>query len=338
MDINYLLDSKVSYQANSWANISSELTIGVVLNEIRDGKYKGRIEELRNKLAIGDREYYNSYKMQLPAVTFSATFNQRRLGEDLKNYNSLVVIDIDKLEEEQILSTHSILLSDEYVFSFWRSPSNKGFKGLVSIEYNVERNRAVLYHRNAFKTIAKYFDEKYNLKLDTSGIDVTRLCFLSFDQSLVLKSLYNSFNVKSEELFESNDTTNRRKPKVVSFNDRDALYNPSGKNNVSDRKTMSDIIRYLKNKGFSITFSYYEWYKVAMSISNSFTYDVGLNYFLKLSAMDSSKFNELECTNFLASCFEGRNGKLTFSTIVYMANEKGFKTKYQKNGVPKVEG
>ena len=66
--------------------------------------------------------------------------------ELLKVYNSLIVIDIDKLESEQIIESYNCLLSDDHVVSFWKSPSNKGFKGfallllLVCFVYNISHD------------------------------------------------------------------------------------------------------------------------------------------------------------------------------------------------------
>ena len=100
---------------------------------------------------------------------------------------------------------------------------------------------------------------------------------------------------------------------------------------------MSNIIRYLNNKNCSITDNYENWCKVALAIANTFTFDVGKNYFIKLSKRDLDKFNESNCVNFLSNCYENRKREITFASIVYLANKKGYKTKYQKNGVPKAE-
>ena len=67
-----------------------------------------------------------------------------------------------------------------------------------------------------------------------------------------------------------------------------------------------------------------------MAIANSFTYDVGEKYFLKLSSLDKGKYSEINCKNFLLNCYETRSGVLSLSTIVYFANEKDYKTKKQR--------
>ncbi|HAO05537.1 MAG TPA: hypothetical protein DCQ50_00860, partial [Chryseobacterium sp.] len=184
----------------------------------------------------------------------------------------------------------------------------------------------------------EYFLEKYNIELDKSGSDISRLCFLSFDNNLVLKTNFSNFEIIENDIIVVGKSHIKKNVKQKFASNLDALYNPLDKNNPFDRKIMTDIIRHLKNKNLSITYSYEEWCKVAMAISNTFTYEIGLNYFLKLSSLDRDKYNVESCTNFLINCYETRKGNVNFSSVVYLANQKGYSTKYQKNGVPKVEG
>lgn len=334
-----LLEKKVSYQENTWSAIAFDTTIESILNNIKSDKYKTQVENLRQQLEKGNKEYYDNYKKKLPAVTFSATFDVKRTGENLKNYNPIIVIDIDKLDELQLKNTYEYLNNDEYVISFWRSPSNNGFKGLISIDYQFENSEIDIdtIHKSAFNKLSIYFLEKYNIELDKSGNDITRLCFLSYDNNLILKSKSNKFIITEKEIITSVKSKSKDNNKIAFASNLDALHNPLKKNDTLDRKIMTDIIRFLNNKKLSITNKYEEWCKVGMAISNSFTYDIGIKYFLKLSALDNEKFNEIDCTNFLINCYETRKGSIKFSSIVYLANQKGYKTKKQKNGVPKAE-
>lgn len=336
---NDILNTRVSYQANTWSQIASELTIDSILNQIKSDQHKSQIEDLRNKLENGNKEYYDNYKKQLPAITFSATFNIKRTNENLKKYNPIIVIDIDKLDALHLKTTYDNLLGDQYVISFWRSPSNNGFKGLVAIDYKFEDSEIDLdvLHKSAFKKLSEYFLEKYNIELDKSGNDITRLCFLSYDNYLVQKQSFSNFEISKDDIILSVKSQVRKSIKLNFASNLDALYNPLGKNNQFDRKITTDIIRHLSIKKLSITYKYEEWCKVAMAIANTFTYEIGLNYFLKLSSLDSDKYNEVACTNFLINCYETRKGNATFSSVVYLANQKGYTTKKQKNGVPKVE-
>lgn len=334
-----LLQTKVSYQENTWSEIAFDTTIESILSDIKSDKHKIQVENLREQLKRGNKEYYDNYKKKLPAVTFSATFNAKRTGENLKNYNPIIVIDIDKLDELQLKNTFENLNNDEHVITFWRSPSNNGFKGLIIIDYQLENDEIDIdtIYKSAFNKLSLYFLEKYNIELDKSGNDITRLCFLSFDNELVLKSKSTKFIISDEDIVVTVKSKTKDKITIAFASNRDALYNPSERNNQFDRKIMTDIIRFLSNKNLSITNKYEEWCKVGMAISNSFTYDIGIKYFLKLSMLDNEKFNEVTCTNFLNNCYETRKGNVNFNSIVYLANLKGYKTKKQKNGVPKVE-
>ncbi|MBG9378531.1 hypothetical protein I5907_20010 [Panacibacter sp. DH6] len=337
--ITDILSSKISHQENTWSDISMEVTIVNILRQINSDVHKTKIENLRNKLHNGEKEYYDNYKKQLPAVTFSATFNTKRTKDKLKSYNHLIVLDIDRLDSVQLETTYNCLLNDDYVFAFWRSPSNNGFKGLVALDYRFENITADIefLHKSAFKKLAGYFFNKYGIELDKSGSDISRLCFLSHDSNLVLKSTCISFGIAEDDIVFSSNAPKKKEIKFNFSSSLDSLYNPMGKNSKFDRKIMTDIIRHLKNKKKSITYTYEEWCKVAMGIANTFTYEIGLNYFLQLSSLDSDKFNDVTSTNFLMNCYETRKGNVNFSSIIYLANQKGYKTKYQKNGVPKTD-
>jgi hypothetical protein len=323
----------VSFQENILSQISTEITIQETLQIIGSDKLKTVIENLRSQLKKGNKEYYDNNKKKLAAVTFSATFDKKRRKENLKVYNSLLVIDIDKLSDEEMKRTYKVLTKDEYVFSFWRSPSNKGFKGLIFINYDKAlKNEFVDFqHKLAFKTISNFFLSEYQIELDSSGSDITRLCFLSFDNEIIIKNNYSEFEIQISDFSEKASDSNTKRKIIQKFSsNKDALYNSKDRNSPYDRKLMSNIIRYLNNKNCSITSSYEDWCKVAMAIANTFTFDVGKNYFLKLSKRDAGKFNETNCINFLSNCYENRKGEVSFASIVYLANKQGFKTKYQK--------
>lgn len=334
-----ILETKVSYQENTWAKLSKELTISEVLNEIKSNKYKDQISRLRELIQADKKEDYNSYKKNLPAVTFCATFDINRKRENLKNYNSIIVLDIDKLDSKDLENINSQFKEDPYVFSFWKSPSNEGIKGLVCLNLNfkIEITSIDKIHKDSFDKVSSYFKDKYNIELDKSGSDTSRLCFVSFDHDIEIKEEFEYFDINESDIDINNTQKTDKEIKIKYSSNRDALYNPKDKNKAGDRKTMLTIISYLSRKKISITATYYEWYKVAMAIANSFTYEIGEKYFLKLSSMDYEKFNEINCKNFLLNCYESRNGHIKFTSIIYLANNKGFLTQDQKKmGVPKV--
>ena len=337
--VSDLLKNKVSYQENTWSQIAYDTTIELILSDIKSSKYKSQVEDLREQLKKGNKEYYDNHKKKLPAVTFSATFEYNRTKDKLKSYNPIIVIDIDKIDDLKLNQTFEQLNQDEYVISFWRSPSDNGYKGLIGLDYQVDNSeiQTDTLHKSAFNKLSNYFFDRYSIVLDKSGNDITRLCFLSYDNNLIIKSQSKKFVITTEDIISSVKPKVSEKAIVQFTSNRDALYNSLNRNNQFDRKIMTDIIRFLINKDLSITDKYDDWCKVGMAISNTFTYDIGIKYFLKLSALDTKKFNEVISTNFLINCYETRKGAVNFNSIVYLANQKGYKTKKQKKGVPKAE-
>ena len=331
--ISEILNKRISYQPNAWSSLSKEMTIIEALNEIKSEKHQRQVTFLRDLLNNGDKEGYNSHKKNLPAVTFCGTFSNERKKANLNCYNSVIVLDVDKLKKEALILTKKYFLKDPLIFAFWESPSQEGIKGLVYLNFSYELNEGNIdnSHKGGFQQLSHYFRNKYSIELDCSGSDTTRLCFFSFDKNLVLKNDLVGFKVDERDLLHIIEIKEKKKTLRVDHHSyRDALFNPKGRNNPPDRYIIQAIIKFLIKKKLSITNSYDQWYKVAMAIANSFTYEIGVKYFLKLSILDSDKFNESNCKNFLINCYEYRNGAITFGTIIYLANEIGYITKKQR--------
>ena len=312
-----ILKSEVSYQKDTWARLSKQMTIDEVLKEIKSDIYSERVAKLRELLAEGDNESYKAEKLKLPAVTFCGTFNQTRKKENLKDYNHLIVLDIDKLTPEQLTETISHLEKDKYVLSFWISPSNNGVKGIVPLKYNFEIKDIDITHKSAFEKLSKYFLTEYKITLDPSGSDTTRLCFMSYDTNINIKNEINFFVIEEADIQDITQFQNKENKKIKIYNTtkKNALYNPSGKNKNTDKRAMKDILTYLTKKGIVITGTYENRYKIAYAIANTFTFDLGLKFYLDLCKIETLKFNETKEKNLLEYCYENNSGWTKFIYI-----------------------
>lgn len=328
METKELLETELSYQDHFWTEIKKTY-LKSVLNEIKGEKHEQFTNYLRGFYANGDKENYGLHKRKLPVVTFCGSFETERTKDFLKIYNYLIVLDIDKLGGSELQRVKKVLLQENYVFSFWESPSKDGIKGLIHLNYSFDINEVGIdnSHKMAFNQLVNYFFENYEIELDTSGSDFTRLCFISQDKELVLKNDIKSFKVEFKPIQNSSKKSNIRTPRNKGISSKDTLFNPMGKNNAYHRKTIRNIIKYVTKNSLSITDSYEKWLRVAFAISNSFTFDIGLNYFIELCILDSNKFNETECKNLLLNCFENTRGEIGFNTIIHLAVETGFNYK-----------
>lgn len=162
----------------------------LILEEIKSGVYQIDINLIRSLIEKGLFEKANLYKRNLPAFTPSGIFLRNRKREALTDYNSLIVIDIDKIKDVNILELKQRIESNEYVFACFISPSGYGLKILVKTDASLES------HEMAFDQLKIYFESVFNIVIDKSGKDVTRLCFVSFDENIYINTESEIFIVQ----------------------------------------------------------------------------------------------------------------------------------------------
>jgi hypothetical protein len=272
-------------------------------------------------------EKFDSLKRRLPAVVFSGVFNHKRSVENIEIYNPILVLDIDKIPYSEYSTYFEKIKSDPFIFACWRSPSGNGIKALLHLQYSNPFNLAManIFHRGAFAIVEEYFWSKYEIQIDKSGNDITRLCFFSSDSDIVVKSKYKQFEIKLDlEALSMKLPKDVRFTSVISVNEGRVLYDPEGRNNYMHRLEMRRVLLFLEKKKASITSTYDDWFKVAMALANSFTYDVGLKYFIRLSKMDKAMFDEANCTSFLKNCYIRRNGTIGINSLIYLAQQVGY--------------
>lgn len=161
------------------------LTVNSALAEIQSDKYRAVIEKAKEIHASGDKDAYRNYKTTLPAYSFSGTFSPSRAIKNLQNHSGFIVLDIDVKpgENEHFLddieSLKAFIINDVHTFSAFLSPS-QGVKVLVPVS-GVTDDRG---HKLVFDDIEKYYLENFQVKIDPSGKNVDRLCFVSHDPDL----------------------------------------------------------------------------------------------------------------------------------------------------------
>lgn len=341
MSISDFLQIEVSYYYNVKFPRSEIVRIGDVLSAIRKGKHKADIESIRSSIAIGDMDRAKMIKMQLPAVTFSGVFGERRTLEHCRHYTSVLVIDIDKLGEREMRKVNEVLQSEEYVVCHWKSPSGNGWKGLVVLSYPEDR---ILYtqsylHREAFIQVANYFRAQYGIALDASGKDIPRLCYMSYSDELLLKDKIVPFQVHADELdFEQETEDNvvevervirqtRQQLEVhipVQWNilDGRSINNPYA---WKQKNILHDIYKFLSRRKLSITGRYEDWVKVAYAIANTFHSVYGRTMFIKLCELDGAYHDPVRSERLIFDAYNASQKICTFKTILYLAEQKGFK-------------
>ena len=105
---------------------------------------------------------------------FSGIFSKRN-DNALIRHSGLMCIDFDHLPDPDDLFRR--LLLDDYFDTqlLFRSPSGDGLKWIIPIDL------AEHTHGDYFQAVAAYILQRYSVKIDKSGRDISRACFLPYD-------------------------------------------------------------------------------------------------------------------------------------------------------------
>lgn len=133
---------------------------------------------------ITDKKRAKEYKAaNFPYVTFSGIFS-KRADKALQKHSGLLTIDLDHIGDPAEWIDR--LLVDEYFETelLFASPSGDGLKWIIPIDLTKAT------HGNYFKSISNYMLLTYGLKMDSSGSDCSRACFLPHDPNIFIHPKY----------------------------------------------------------------------------------------------------------------------------------------------------
>ena len=185
------------------------ITIEKALERIKSGSSKELVIEIRNTL---DKEKANKIKLNLPSVCFSGKFGNDRKDEQLIEHSGFIVLDFDDISELRDKQTD--IISHDFVYACWVSPSGNGLKALVKIADGSK-------HREHFQSLQEVFPE-----IDRSGINVSRVCYESFDPEIYVNDKASVF-AKAKKIEKITVTENQ---------------------NVDDSENFRRILKWLTNK------------------------------------------------------------------------------------------
>ena len=184
--------SKINYFDSVKGSQFKKVEVQEVLQQIENGQWKDQINDIRYHVKNGSSIEASEIKGNLPAVTISATFKERRKTGFVDKYSGLLHLDYDKLEDIEEVKAN--LISIPYTYSAFISPSGNGVKVLVKCDSDIST------HTTAFNNLRGYYDKIVGVESDKSVKDITRLCFVSYDPDLYLNETSEVFKYKSSTL------------------------------------------------------------------------------------------------------------------------------------------
>jgi hypothetical protein len=149
-----------------------------VIETIRTGgkKLRWQVEKIRQVTREQGKKAASELKKQLPAVLWRGRFSNRA-NDALIQHSGLLCADLDSLNGE-LSTARENLMASPYVWAVFRSPSGDGLKVIFRVPADATK------HAGSFRAVKHHVWELTGVRIDESGKDVARLCFLSYDPEL----------------------------------------------------------------------------------------------------------------------------------------------------------
>ncbi len=164
------------------------------LVEILAGIQSGQWAELVRTVRNADTPEARAAKACLPGFTTGGVF-ERRKADRLKRHSGFLILDVDKLPSvHDAEATRDQLGDDVHTLASFVSPSGLGAKAVIAID----RPKDAEEHKAAFRAVVEYWRER-GVEADTSGQDVSRLCFVSHDEHAIVKDTAAPFKWRDAE-------------------------------------------------------------------------------------------------------------------------------------------
>jgi hypothetical protein len=259
-----------------------EFIMAIQTGMIKGESYVELFERIRSTPSKEDR---NSLKKKLPAVTLSAICKGGHKKENIEKPSGYLQVDIDNITNIEELK--SKFKSDPNFYLVFVSPGGNGLKVVMFI--------GDCDHKEAFLATEKYFQSQYNIKIDPSIKDESRLCYYSYDPEIHVNP-----DVK---LFEHKEYTFQEKSQLKS--------------------EIENIIGQIMNKKVDLTSTYENWRNIGFALANELGAE-GEEFFKQISQFYPG-YNAVDCTDQYQKCLNSKGSGITIRSFFKLAKENGLK-------------
>jgi predicted P-loop ATPase len=186
--------SQVSYYENAFTKDKKEIDLENYCGMIKHGAWQDLVLKARASKQSGDLDNYKKIKSKAQAITGSAIMKDgSRSDNNIKEFNGFIVIDIDGQVNED-------LKNDKYSAIVHRSFGGDGMAIFVRI--NPDK------FLDSFNGLAQYYLENYNITIDPSCKNPSRLRYISYDPDIYVNEKSLKFIAKDVKRFEAPKNTN----------------------------------------------------------------------------------------------------------------------------------
>jgi hypothetical protein len=256
-------------------------TIADFLSAVRFGKWKDQIEAIRK---VEDKKVRDGMKRNLPSVTVSGTFRERK-AELILEHSGFLSIDIDGYTDRTELN------EDPYTYALFGSASGRGLVVLVRI--NPDK------HKESFRWIQDYYFKRFGIVVDPAPSSVASLRYVSFDPDLFINEKAKKSQVKAE-------------PKSA----------PPALAMVLPESVVGEMCAEVQRLGIDIAPDYLTYFRMGCAIANGFG-ESGRAMFHAL-CQPSPKYISTQADKKYNECLRvGAKSKITVGTLYYLLKQNG---------------
>jgi len=152
---------------------SGTMTLPQLYRRISSTELQQVTQQLRQQDSPAEARKFKA--SHFPYVTFGGRF-EKRSDKHLLQPSGLMVIDLDDVPEMAAVRKALIAEVDYETQLLFTSPSGRGLKWITS--YLPQQ----ISHLDYFRLLCSYLEAMYGLRPDESGKDISRACFISWDE------------------------------------------------------------------------------------------------------------------------------------------------------------
>ncbi len=264
----------------------------------------GQVEQIRNTFAAevaftrGDlqkaKEAVAPLKKALPGVTWSGRFSYRASGK-LLQHSGLFCADLDLLGKK-LIRVRRQLEKSPHLFALFLSPTVYGLKAVFRVPDDASQ------HAGSFRAVAAHIFKLTGIRIDESGKDVSRLCFLSHDPEIYV-------NEKAREIEPLPEV---EKPKARVSKSTEGNSKPS-------KAEVREMLAVIPKRPH-----YHDWITVVAAVGDALSDDDAIEALNEWSPEEAPG----EYAQKLASGFE----KIHVGTLIHLALQHGYTPKADDDG------
>jgi hypothetical protein len=167
---------------------------------VTSGPQREIVEQVRRLVIAGDSDAAADIKKKLPSVTPSGLFRKGRKKDCFCGHTLIICLDFDHVGP-RLAELKTLLCSDPHTLHCAVSPSGDGLKVLVAVCLTDDTpppaawDAATAFHKTAYDTVMRHYSTLLGIQPDTSGRDITRLCFITCDPEAYLNGQAEPFEI-----------------------------------------------------------------------------------------------------------------------------------------------